>query len=346
MTKRKDNMKMTILIMIFATVFIMSFFAGQYSISSGTLVKIIFSRLINLVTFGNYSLEQTWTDAQQSVVVNIRLPRILAAVIIGAGLSVSGTAYQGMFRNPMVSPDLLGASTGAGFGASLAIVCSLSYTAITLSAFLFGLLAVAFSYIISKTSRMQKTVAMILAGVIVGSLFQSGTSLIKLISDSENQLPAITYWLMGSLASVKTDDVRFLIIPVLIGIVPLYLLRWKINLLTISEAESRSLGAETEKLRLITVICSTLITSACVSVSGMIGWVGLVIPHFCRMVFGQNYRKLIPSSMIAGATFLLLTDDLARVLTTSEIPLGILTSAVGAPVFIYLIVSGGIQREY
>ena len=273
--------------------------------------------------------------------LNVRLPRILSAALIGAALSIAGVSYQGMFRNPMVSPDLLGASTGAGFGAALALFLSLSYFGVTLSAFCFGLAAVLLAYLISRKSRMDSTLSMVLAGMMISSLFTSGTSLIKLVADTENQLPAITYWLMGSLTSILGRDVRFAALPILLGLVPLLLLRWRINLLTLSEAEARSMGVDTRRLRLVVIFCATLMTAASVAISGMIGWVGLVIPHFCRILFGYDYRKLLPSCALLGAAFLILVDTIARTITTAEIPLGILTSFVGAPVFLYLILSGG-----
>jgi len=200
--------------------------------------------------------------------------------------------------------------------------------------------------LVSRMSRMSSTLSMVLAGVMIGSVFQSLTSFIKLVADTNDQLPAITYWLMGSLTSIKVSDMWFALIPIVIGLVPLMLLRWRINLLTISEAEARSLGIHTGRLRFVVIVCATLITSASVAVSGMIGWVGLVIPHFCRMMFGYDYRRIIPGCILMGSTFLMVVDNIARVATTSEIPLGILTSFVGAPVFIYLILTGGAAREH
>lgn len=339
--KRTGNdsytLKLCLLASAFLLVFLSSFLLGRYSVNPLTAVRILLGRLL--------SLQKTWSSAEEAVVINIRLPRILAAALIGAGLSVSGAAYQGMFRNPMVSPDLLGASTGAGFGAAIAILLGASYFAITLSSFLFGLLAVVLAYAISRASRIRGTLSMVLAGIVVGSLFQSGTSFIKLIADTESQLPAITYWLMGSLVSIKTRDLAFASVPILLGLVPIFLLRWRINILTVSEAEARSLGIETGRLRLLIIISATLVTAAAVSVSGMIGWVGLVIPHFCRILFGQNYKRLIPTSALLGATYLMFVDNLARTLTTAEIPIGILTAFIGAPVFIYLIIQGGNIRD-
>lgn len=346
----RERLRFTLLLAGFVLVFLGSFAVGRYSVAPDKTCCILLDALLrragelaNRLPFADaeWGLAPFWTSAEAAVVLNVRLPRILAAALIGAALSVAGVSYQGMFRNPMVSPDLLGASTGAGFGAALALLLSMNYFAVTLSAFLFGLAAVMLAYLISRRSRMDITLSMVLAGMMISSLFTSGTSLIKLLADTESQLPAITYWLMGSLTSVRGRDVRFAALLVLLGILPLLLLRWRINLLTLSEAEARSMGVDTRRLRLTVIFCATLMTAASVSISGMIGWVGLVIPHFCRMIFGYDYRRLLPASALLGGAFLMLVDDLARTIATSEIPLGILTSFVGAPVFLYLILSGG-----
>jgi iron complex transport system permease protein len=275
------------------------------------------------------------------VLLEIRLPRVGAAVLIGAALSLAGVSYQGMFRNPLVSPDILGASTGAGFGAALAILAGANYYIITASAFAFGLAAVTLAYLVSRFSRANETLAMILSGMVVSSLFAAGTSFIKLVADTDDKLPQITYWLMGMLSSIKTADLKFIIIPILAGSIPLFLFRWRLNLLTVEEETSKSVGINISALRLLVVICATLLTAASVSVSGMIGWVGLVIPHLCRMIFGYDYRRLIPATALFGGTFLLVVDDIARTATTGELPIGILTAFVGAPMFLYLLVTGG-----
>ena len=343
--KRGFGLKFLILSLGFFLVFFGSFWVGRYDVSPVQTLRILLGWLLRRVSRGALGLSQTWQARQYAVVVNVRLPRVAAAALVGAALSTAGCAYQGMFRNPMVSPDLLGASTGAGFGAALGILLGLGYGMTTTLSFAFGLLAVILAYLISRVSKIQPTLAMVLAGVMISSLFTSGTSFIKLVADTTDQLPAITYWLMGSLTSVKARDVNFAFWPVAIGLVPLWLLRWRVNLLTVSEAEARSMGVDTAYLRVAVVLCATLMTAGSVAISGMIGWVGLVIPHFGRMIFGQDYRRLIPASGLLGAVFLMVVDNLARTMTTSEVPLGILTSFVGAPVFLYLILSGGSQRE-
>ena len=333
-----------LLVLLLAAVFFVSFLIGRYPVSAGQTLRLLLDRLVRGISGGRWSLVPTWSAQEASAIIQIRLPRICAAALIGAALSAAGASYQAMFRNPMVSPDLLGASTGACFGAALAILLGLGYAVTTASSFLFGLIAVGLTYLVGRLSRIRSPLAMVLAGVMVSSLFSAGTSFIKLVADTNEQLPAITYWLMGALTSVRLDDLHFAMVPILLGLIPLFFLRWRLNLLTVSEAEARSMGVNTRLLRFVIIVCATLATAASVSISGMIGWVGLVIPHICHLLVGQDTKKLLPASMLLGASFLMLVDDLARCLTTSEIPLGILTAFVGAPMFLYLIIKGGMQR--
>lgn len=323
---------------VFLAVLLGSLLLGRYALSPGQLLHMLWTK----VTGG----AADWPLSDDKVVFAVRLPRVAAAALVGAALAVSGAAYQGMFRNPMVSPDILGASTGAGFGAAVAILLGAGYFGISAAAFCCGLLAVAAAWLVSRLSRTNQTVTLILAGMMISSLFSAGTSFVKLVADTQQQLPAITYWLMGSLSSIKDKDVLFLSIPVALGMVPLLVLRWRMNLLTLGEEEAQSMGVNTRRLRGAVIVCATLLTSASVAVSGMIGWVGLVIPHFCRMLFGYDYRRLIPAGALFGAAFLLAVDDIARLVTTGELPLGILTAFVGAPLFVYLIVTGGGRRVH
>lgn len=339
--RARYRIKLTLLVVICLVIFMASFFLGRYRVGFLSVIRILAYRAVRIFSFGKLHLPESWAAAEYSIVVNIRLPRIAGAAIIGAALAVAGAAFQGMFRNPMVSPDLLGASTGAGFGAALAILMGASYMGITVSSFIFGITAVLLAYSVSKASKIQTTLALVLSGVMVSSLFSAGTSFVKLVADTDSQLPAITYWLMGSLSSMKLRDLHFAMIPIILGLVPIILLRWRINLLTVSEAEARSMGIETGKLRLAVIICATLMTAGSISVSGMIGWVGLAIPHFCRLIYGQDFRRLIPSSAFMGASFLMIVDNISRTATSAEIPLGILTAFIGAPVFMYLIITGG-----
>ena len=323
---------------VFLAVLLGSLLVGRYALSPGQLVHMLWTR----ITGG----AADWPISDDKVVFAVRLPRVAAAALVGAALAVSGAAYQGMFRNPMVSPDILGASTGAGFGAAVAILLGAGYFGISAAAFCCGLLAVAAAWLVSRLSKANQAVALILSGMMISSLFSAGTSFVKLVADTQQQLPAITYWLMGSLSSIKDKDVVFLAIPVALGMIPLFFLRWRMNLLTVGEEEAQSMGVNTRRLRGAVIVCATLLTSASVAVSGMIGWVGLVIPHFCRMLFGYDYRRLIPAGALFGAAFLLAVDDIARLVTTGELPLGILTAFVGAPLFLYLIATGGGRRVH
>ncbi len=324
------------LTVVFLLVLFLSGMLGRFSVTPRELLRLLLSRFVRV--------EPNWRDGAQTVVFQIRLPRIAAAALVGAALAVAGVSYQGMFRNPMVSPDILGASTGAGFGAALAILLGAGYFGISLTAFCFGLLAVAAAYLVSCLSRTNQTVALILAGMMISSLFSAATSYVKLVADTQQQLPAITYWLMGSLSSIKPRDVLFLVLPVALGLVPLLVLSWRMNLLTLGDEEARSMGVNTRLLRLAVIVCATLLTAASVAVSGMIGWIGLVIPHFCRMLFGYDYRRLLPAAALFGAAFLVVVDDIARLAYTGELPLGILTAFVGAPIFLYLLLTGGGRR--
>ena len=323
---------------VFLAVLLGSLLVGRYALSPGQLIHMLWTRISGGAA--------DWPLSDDKVVFAVRLPRVAAAALVGAALAVSGAAYQGMFRNPMVSPDILGASTGAGFGAAVAILLGAGYFGISAAAFCCGLLAVAAAWLVSRLSKADQAVALILAGMMISSLFSAGTSFVKLVADTQQQLPAITYWLMGSLSSIKDKDVVFLAIPVALGMIPLFFLRWRMNLLTVGEEEAQSMGVNTRRLRGAVIVCATLLTSASVAVSGMIGWVGLVIPHFCRMLFGYDFRRLIPAGALFGAAFLLAVDDIARLVTTGELPLGILTAFVGAPLFLYLIATGGGRRVH
>ena len=314
--------------------FFASFALGRYPIPLDELTRVIASRV--------FAIEKSWSDAAEAVIFNIRLPRVLAAMMVGAALSGAGAAYQSLFKNPIVSPDVLGASAGAGFGAAVGILLSLSYLGVSLCAFLFGLAAVLVAYAISTRIKQEPAFGMVLAGMLVGSLFTSAISYVKLIADPSNALPAITYWLMGSLASIRSQDISLAAGPLLLSMVPLVLLGWRLNVLTMGEEEARSLGIKTGLMRVVIVTCATFATAASVAIGGMIGWIGLIVPHLARRLVGCDNRLLIPASMLLGSGFLLLVDTLARTVASSEIPLGILTSFSGAPIFLFLMA----QRRY
>jgi len=314
---------------------IISLFIGRYQTPLSAVVDesiITFSSLF----FGTPAS----VSAQHTVLFNVRLPRILAALLVGAALSMAGASFQGIFRNPLVSPYILGVGSGAGFGACLAILLWNNYLIIQLMAFAFGLLAMFIAISMGKVSKGTGTLVFVLSGIIVSSIFTALTSLAKYVADPYDQLPEIVFWLMGSLASVRYGDLFYILLPILIGAFVLFLFRWRINILSLGDEEAKALGMDVEKMRLIIIVCATLITSAAVSISGVIGWVGLVVPHISRMIVGPNYSRLLPMSMVIGASFMLVVDDLSRTIVATEIPLGILTSLVGAPLFAYLIKKG------
>ena len=282
-------------------------------------------------------LPQTWTDQQATLFFNVRLPRVLLGLMVGCCLAVAGAAYQGTFQNPLVSPDILGASQGAAFGAALAILLGFSAAGVSLTAFAMALLTVFLVLLISARAKGNHMMVVVLAGVMVSSLFQAGVSYAKLVADPTDELADITYWLMGSLTGAKMSEVTTVFPLMLVGCAVLFALRWRINILTMGDDEAATMGVNARRTRIVVIIAATLVTAASVCVTGMIGWVGLVIPHLCRMLVGADYRRLIPASMLMGASFLLIVDDVARLATTAEIPIGILTAFVGAPFFLYLI---------
>lgn len=280
--------------------------------------------------------------AQTSTVVwSIRMPRILMALLVGAGLSASGCAFQGLFANPLATPDTLGVASGASFGAALALLMGMSLMGVQALALIMGIVAVALTYISGRGRGERSVNTVVLAGIMIGSLFTALVSLVKFVADTESQLPAITYWLMGSLNSASYDTLLLGAPPVLLGVVLLLMLRWRLNLLPLPEDEARASGVNIALLRGVTVICATMMTASCVSMCGQVGWVGLLVPHICRMKFGNNNLSLMPASMCIGAGFMVLVDTFARSATAAEIPISILTAIIGAPFFIMLMRKSG-----
>ena len=337
MKRKRSNISNTTIICILAVLLILTIIGsitlGRYPMSLKTLAGILASELM--------AIEPFWTVTEASLLLNHRLPRVLMACLVGCCLSTAGATYQGVFQNPMAAPDILGASSGAAFGAALAILLDGGNTMIVTFAFACSLLTVALVMFVGHRTKGKRVFGLILSGIMIGSLVSSATSFIKLVADPADQLPAITYWLMGSLNGTMPKDVQFVLLPMAIGLIPLLLFRWRINILTLGDSEARTLGIPAKQLRILVILCATLVTAASVSVSGMIGWVGLVIPHLARRLVGNDYRYLLPASMLFGATFLLLVDNVSRNLFATEIPLGILTSFIGAPFFIYLMTKDG-----
>lgn len=331
MIKTKKKHYVYIFTIILILVFFISFGIGRYPVNVVQLLKVLLSKF--------FPIDKDWPDTINTIVFQVRLPRIIGAMLVGTSLSLSGAVYQGMFKNPLVSPDILGVSSGAAFGAALAIYLSFNTVGIQITSFIFGLIAVGLVYLISTKIKEDPIISLVITGVLVGSIFTALTSLIKYLADTDDKLPTITFWLMGSLASISPRDIKAIVLPILLGIIPLFILRWRLNVLSLEEGEAKTLGLNTARLRIIVIMCSTLMTAASVSVSGMIGWIGLVISHLSRMIVGPDYRILLPTTLLLGSTYLLLIDNIARGLTTVEIPLGILTSLVGAPFFIILLLT-------
>jgi len=323
---------LTLLLVAAPVLAVIALAIGPYPLDPGEILVRLWERLVG---------DGMARDAAATVLFDVRMPRVLAAFAVGAALAAAGAAYQGMFRNPLVSPDILGVSAGAGLGAVLGIFLSLPVIAIQLFAFAGGLGAVALVAAVAAMVRGRDTVlVLVLAGVVIGALAGAATSLLKILADPYDQLPAITFWLLGSLAGVTNEDVGGALPIVAVALVPLALLRWRINVLSMGDEEARTLGIDAGRLRIGVIVCATLMTAAVVSISGVIGWVGLVVPHIARMLVGPGFGLLLPAATLLGGCYLLVVDTLARTISTTEVPLGILTAVIGAPVFVWLLAAG------
>ena len=311
--QRRYVLLLAVMLVLLFIIIVLSFWVGYYPLTPVQVLNAFLSKF----GFKGDILPQAVT-----IFWNIRLPRILSALFIGASLSVAGATYQGMFRNPLVSPDILGVSSGASLGA----------------AFAGGVAAVAASYLISRKSAHSQTLSLVLTGTMIMSLCNAGVTMIKYVADPNDVLQQITFWLMGSLTKTTTKSFCWSVLPMIIGLSLIFIFRWQINLLTLDEEEAKSLGINVRKYRLIFIVASTLLSAAAVCLGGLIGWVGLMIPHLARALVGVDYRRLIPASTILGGGYLILVDDISRSLLSMELPLGVVTSIMGAPFFIYLII--------
>ena len=327
--RRRYRFVMAGMLFLLLAAVLLSFWVGYYPLTPSQVVKAFLSRF----GYKGEILPQAIT-----IFWNIRLPRILSAVFIGASLAVAGSTYQGMFRNPLVSPDILGVSSGASLGAAFAILCGVSGWLIQLAAFTGGIAAVAASYLISRRSAHSHTLSLVLTGSMIMALCNAGVTMIKYVADPNDVLQQITFWLMGSLTKTDTRAFLWSFFPMAAGLAAIFLLRWRINLLTLDEEEAKSLGINIRAYRLIFIAASTLLSAASVCLGGLIGWVGLMIPHMARRLAGADYGRLIPASAMLGAGYLVLMDDLARSLLSMELPLGVVTSIMGAPFFVSLII--------
>jgi iron complex transport system permease protein len=314
-------------------VFALSLFIGKYDASPRDILAVLMGKIIP-------ALGQNVSDTLETAIINVRFPRIALALFVGASLSVSGASYQGLFRNPLVSSHILGVASGASFGAALGIIFNAPPFVVQLLAFIFGLTAVGIAVGITHFYRSSAALTLVLVGFITGSFFSSLVSFITYTADPNLKLPAIVFWLMGSLSSSSLEDLTFAVIPMTIGISILMLIRWRINVLSMGDEDAKALGIDPKKWRITVIICCTLVSSTAVCVSGVIGWIGLVIPHFARMLVGPNHKALLPACLSIGGVYLMIIDNLARTLTSAEVPLGILTGIIGAPIFAYLLTKG------
>lgn len=329
MNKTKKRILYAVLLLGPLALIFITLFIGRYPVSIPVVARILWCKF----TLGTCNVPQTY----QTIVWDIRMPRAILGAMVGSSLAVSGAAFQGLFRNPLVSSGILGVTSGAGFGAALAIILFHATAPIYVFAFLFGGLAVLLSFLIARVYNTTPTIMLVLGGTIVSSVFAALISFAKYVADPTNELPSIVFWLMGSLASARYQDIVIAGIPMVIGIIGIVAIRWRINVLSMGDKEAHTLGINTKLNKGIVIICATLATAGAVCVSGIIGWVGLVIPHIGRMLVGNDNRVLIPASLSLGACFLILVDNLGRMITGSEIPLGILTALVGGPFFVYLL---------
>ena len=302
---------------------------GHYSIDPITCFKIIICKPLGIP--GN------WSDLDISVMLGLRIPRILGAILVGASLAISGASYQSTFQNPLVSPDVLGVSSGACVGAALAILLHLPNIMIMISAFLSAILTVIATLTIPKLLRSESNIILVLSGIVVGGVTGSLMGIIKYVADPTSELPQITYWTMGSLDSITLPIIAFAIIPIILCVVVMFRMSWWIDIIAMGEVDAKTLGANVVKIRLITIVCSTLLTAISVCMCGTIGWVGLIVPHFARMFVGPNNTKLMPTAALLGAIFLTIVDTIARTIATVEVPLGIITGLVGAPFYAWLL---------
>lgn len=331
------------LIAILCLAFVLSFSVGRYSATDIKDVLAIF--LYRVLGIG----EQIWNMNSEVVVMQLRLPRILGAVMVGSALAMSGASYQALFGNPIASQDTLGVSNAASFGAVLGIILGVNSSVAKIMAFGIGCIAVFIVFFMSvKINKGRSlTVYLLLMGMIVSSIFSALLAVLKYVADPDNQLPQITYWLMGSMSKITLNDIKIYLIFWIVGIIPLFLLRWRMNLLSLSDTEAVALGENITVLRGVTIFSATLLTAASTAMTGGISWIGLIIPHIVRMLVGTDFRKVFPISGLLGASFLLIMDDLSRTLTVNELPISIMTSLIGAPIFFAVLLTnkGGIKNE-
>lgn len=325
----KERLVVIALIIALVIAAVLSLGLGRIAIPADRVVAILLSRLVPVTG--------DWSPAEELIVLNVRLPRICAAIMVGAALAAAGAAYQNLFRNPIVSPDILGVSAGAGFGASLAVMLNLGSLGIQAAAFGAGILAVALCFGIGQAINRHSMVVLVLVGVVIAAFFQALISVLKILADPIDVLPTITFWLLGGLNKITPGDLPLPAILIAAGLATLFALRWQVNVLSVGAEEARGLGINVVATRLLLVLSATLMTAAAVSIAGIVGWVGLVVPHIARILVGPGFERMFPVAIASGALFMLVVDDIARAASAMEIPLGIATSVIGAPLFIVLL---------
>lgn len=331
---KRRNVRYSVLLAVLsvglAAVSVVSLCMGQYGVSVKQVLSILLGHIV--------PIEPSWTDTMYKVVMINRLPRVVAAIVVGAALALAGAAYQGVFRNPLVSPDLLGVTGGACVGAAISILLDLGYAGNVILSFVGGIVAVTLAVAFPAVLKQKSTVALVLSGVIVGGFFSSILGLLKYVADPDTELAEITYWQMGSLAKLKVE-MLYIVVPILaVTGLAIILLRWRINVISLGDREAQTLGVELYRERGLIVACATLLTAASICISGTIGWIGLVMPHLARMIVGQDNRKVIPVAAILSAAFLVVVDNISRNLTGAEIPLSIITGFVGTPFFAFVLI--------
>ena len=328
-SSKKQGLINTALFLILLLLMLACLCVGKYSISPGECLHILWGKMLHVTP--------TWDGMDEKLLMGIRFPRVMATVIVGAALALSGAVYQGIFKNPLVSPDFLGVSSGACVGAAIAILLSLSSGLVQVFAFLGGIIAVTFTVLIPRAMRSESNIMLVLAGIITGGVMTSILGFIKYIADPETQLAAITYWQLGSFAYVDNRTI-ISVLPLSIAAAVIVLaMSWWINVLSLGEQEAQTLGANVSLLRGVCIVCSTVLTAGAVCISGTIGWIGLVIPHFGRMLIGSDNRALLPGCCFIGGIFMLLVDTVTRIIGPAEMPVSILTGLIGAPFFAWLL---------
>ncbi|ERN45281.1 ABC transporter transmembrane protein [Prescottella equi NBRC 101255 = C 7] len=308
---------------------LISLSVGRYTVPVNEVARILINEVI--------SLPRTWTDAESNVVLGVRLPRVLLGMLVGGGLALGGAALQAAFRNPLVSPQILGVSSGASFGGVLALMFGLGSSFLVGGAFLFGLAALGMVLLIGRSRSGGAILMIVLGGVVTSAFFSALVSFITYVADPYTTLPSIVFWLMGSLATADMAKVLVAAVPILAGSAVIVGLRWRINILSLGDDDAASLGVNPGRLRALLLTMVALMTAGAVAVSGVIGWVGLVVPHIARLWVGPDHRISMPTTFVLGAAYLTIIDTLSRTVSSGEIPLGILTAIIGAPVFVLLL---------